>query len=116
VLLLQSPLESAERLSGLLAAVADRRGSHVAMAVSRRTNSMNARAAGEALGSRRRHTSTTGRWTAGWEASHLERGSLQGGERMREDRGGEPARGERAQEERVAAFEGEAERLTAGGE
>ena len=50
------------------------------------------------------------------EASHLERGSLEGGERAREDRGDEPSGGERAQEEGIAALEGEAEWLAGGGE
>src|SRR5512133_1557583 len=52
----------------------------------------------------------------GVQASHLDRGSLQGGERARKDRGGETSRGERAQEERVAALQCEPESLVGGGE
>jgi hypothetical protein len=50
------------------------------------------------------------------QASHLDRGSLQRGERAWEDRGRESSCGERPQEERVAALEGEAERLAGVGE
>jgi hypothetical protein len=52
----------------------------------------------------------------GLQAAHVERGSLHGGERAREDRSSEASRRERAQEEGVAALEREAESLTAGGE
>src|SRR5512132_1064078 len=57
-----------------------------------------------------------GKMDGGVQASHLECGSLQGGERAREDRRGEALCRERAQEKGVAALEGEAEWLTAGGE
>src|SRR5215207_9097551 len=50
------------------------------------------------------------------QAAHLEGGSFQGGERPREDGGGEASRGERAQEKRVAAFEREAQWRTGVGE
>ena len=43
------------------------------------------------------------------QAAQLEGGSLEGGERAREDGGREASRGERAQQERVAALESEAE-------
>src|SRR5918998_4195539 len=50
------------------------------------------------------------------EASDFERRSLQGGERPREDGGSEASRGQRAQQERVAALEGEAQWLAGVGE
>ena len=50
------------------------------------------------------------------QAAHLEGWSYQGGERPREDGGGEASRRERAQEKRVAALEREAQRLAGLGE
>ena len=81
-----------------------------APAASRLAKSMNARAAGGALRSRRQ-TSATGSRSGGLEAADLERGPFERGERARQDRRGEAAGGERAQEERVAALEREAQRL-----
>ena len=52
----------------------------------------------------------------GVQASHLDRGSLKGGERAGKDRRGETSRSERAQEERVAALQREAESLVGVGE
>jgi len=71
---------------------------------------MNARAAGGTVRSRRR-TSATGRWTAGAKAPHLDVGALQRGQRARKDGRGKAARRERSQEERVAALQGEVQRL-----
>src|SRR5262245_7385651 len=50
------------------------------------------------------------------DAAHLDGGSVQFGERPRQDRRREPARGERPQQERVTALEYEMERLTGRGE
>jgi hypothetical protein len=57
-----------------------------------------------------------GKAKCGLQAAHLEGRALQGGDRPRKDRGGEPAGGERPQKEGVSAFEGEAKRLAGGGE
>jgi hypothetical protein len=52
----------------------------------------------------------------GSQASHLDGGALRGVRRARKDRGGEAAGSERAQQERVAALEGQVQWLSGVGE